>query len=284
MVGTLYVVGAPAGDLDDLTHRALRILGEVALVVADDVGHARQLLTHWDIATPLVSAGGDAPLDALETADVALLSAGWSPGPSGPGYRLVCAALERGVAVVPIPGPTVPITALVVSGLPADSFVYLGGLPRQSSACRDLLASVADERRTLVVVEARDHISAALTDLHRVLGDRPLVVAAASEEGTEVLWRGSLGKVPGLLAARAEPGPYALVIGGASGKRIRWGEDRLRAEVETRLAQGLGAKEIGQQLAVESGWLRREIYRLAVEVAQSDAGEGREAHAEAEQR
>ena len=142
------MVGAPVGDVEDITHRALRILRDVVLVVADDVDHARRLLADHDIATPLTATDSlDAPLSALETDDIALFSTGWSPGPSGPGQLLIHAAIERDFPVVPIPGPTLPVTALVISGLPADSFVYLGELPQGPAARRGLLASVASERR-----------------------------------------------------------------------------------------------------------------------------------------
>jgi 16S rRNA (cytidine1402-2'-O)-methyltransferase len=275
MAGTLYVVGAPAGDANDLTRRAARILGEVALVVADDEGHAQRLLAYHNIATPLISAGRVAALDALETGDLALLSPGWSPGPAGAGYQLVCSAIERGLSVVSIPGPSLPLTALVISGLPADSFVYLGELPLRQPARNDLLASLAAERRTL-------------------------------EKGTEVIWRGTLGespfgtKVPNTddgessltrehwaqsldppLGQRA-PGPLALVVGGAREQAVRWDEARLQAEIHALRQQGLGTNKIGRQLAAESGWPRRDIYRLAVKTTQPDTDTGWNSHAQPE--
>ena len=291
-VNNLYVVGAPAGEPHDLTRRALRILREVTLVVADDEGgrqfmsQAEPLMAHHGITTPLATAEGEAPLAALEKGDVAYLCPGWLLGLPNAGSRLVRAAIERGYPVVPVPGPALPITALVISGLPADSFVYLGNLPRHGPARHDLLASVAGERRSLVVVEQPDRLIPVLTDLQAALGDRPAVIVAASgelesasgiesplERGDGVIWRGSLGQVPeGYANMQDHPYPVVLVLGGARDQGIRssstpdrWDKDRLRAEIGACLEQGLGAREIGRLLAGESGWPRREIYRLAVE-------------------
>jgi 16S rRNA (cytidine1402-2'-O)-methyltransferase len=271
----------------------------VGFVVADDadgrqpMSHTRRLLAYHDIATPLATAAGEVPLAALDKGDVAYLCPGWLLGLPDSGCRLVRAAIERGHPVVPIPGPALPITALVASGLPADSFLYLGELPRQDPAWCDLLASVAGERRTLVVVEQSGRLVPALADLQAILGDRPVVIVAAGEvlrsaSETEsapewsggVIWRGSLGQAPEAYSGPPEghshvqdrPSPLILIVGGArgqelgpSGAQARWDEARLRAEIGACLERGLGAREIGRLLASESGWPRREIYRLAVE-------------------
>jgi 16S rRNA (cytidine1402-2'-O)-methyltransferase len=270
MVGTLYVVGATAGDAPDLTRRAARILGEVSLVVADDERHAQRLLDQHGIATSLVPSGMLAALDALETSDLALLLQGSSPGPAGSGHRLVCSAVERGFPVVSIPGPSLPLTALVVSGLPADSFVYLGELPLQQPDCNDLLASLAAERRTLLLTVMPQSLIATLNNLHTTLGGRPVVMVSASGDGIEVLWRGALDAAPDPTLDRRAPGCLVLVVGGAREQSVLWEEERLRAEIEAGLAKALGVKEISRKLAAESGWSRREIYRLAVEMGQSD--------------
>jgi 16S rRNA (cytidine1402-2'-O)-methyltransferase len=273
-VATLYIVGAPAGDPEDITPRALRILGEVVLVVAEDVDHAQRLLAAHGLDTPrLASTHADRPPSALHGGDVALLLKGWSPAPTGPSFQLVRAAIEGGFAVVPVPGPCLPLTALVVSGLPADSFVFLGELPRESVSRRDLMASVATERRTLVVLGPPHALPALLADLSGVLGQRPLVLVTASEEATGVAWRGTLGDVPKEALVELGSEPLALVIGGAQEPVGRWDEERLRAEVQRCLEQGLRAREIGRALAAESGWPRRAIYRLAARGAPFPPGE-----------
>jgi 16S rRNA (cytidine1402-2'-O)-methyltransferase len=273
-VGTLYIVGAPTGDPDDITLRARRILGQVALVVGHPP-HVRHLLDCYGIAKPVVVLsepgllpGFDRALDALRTDDIAILSTGLSPGPSGPVYQLIRAAVERGFPVVPVPGPVLPITALVISGLPADSFVYLGTLPQECSVRRDLLASVAAERRTLVVLENAHRLSDTMTDLGDTLGNRPLVLVSASGHQTGKIWRGTVREAAEHLLVDPAEEPWVLIIGGAPERVTRWAEERLRSEIQARLDHDLGIKEISRQLAVESGWPRREIYDLAVKIAE----------------
>ena len=275
-MGALYVVGAPAGDPKDLTRRALRILREATLVVAEDVGHAQRLLAHHAVTTRLLSVEEIPPLEALAAGDVALLSSGWAPGAEDPVLDWVRAAIEQGFPIMPIPGPVEPVTALVVSGLPSDSFVYLGELPEQSSACRALLAGVVDERRTLVILAPGPHLTELLAGLYAALGERPLAVVASpgptAPGWTDVIWRGALIDAPGAFSeatagAYRAPDRCVLVIGGAREQAIRWDEDRLRVEIQALVTQGLGAKEISRRLGPDTGWSRREIYHLAVEIA-----------------
>jgi len=263
MVNTLYVVGMPVADPGDITFRALRILGEVALIVAADVPRARRLLAHYDIATPLAARVGEgAILTALEAGDVALLFEGQSPGPPDPDLELIREAIECGFPVVPVPGPSFPVAALVISGLPADKFVYLGKLPPQRAGRRALLCSVAPQQCTLVALESPRHLADALADLHDTLGDRPLAVVGEPPE----VWRGTVSEALEQLAISPPQGESVLVIGGAQKRVTRWDEDQLRTEIQASLDQGLGVRAISRRLAAESGWPRREIYRLAVEL------------------
>jgi 16S rRNA (cytidine1402-2'-O)-methyltransferase len=283
-VGTLYVVGAPAGEPQDLTRRALRILKEVSLVVAAyaDMGAARRLLAYHGTNTPLQAAASpDTLLEALQTKDVALLTDGFSPGISAANQRLIRAALEHGFPVAPIPGPTLAITALVISGLPADSFVYLGGLSPGGSFTE---LPVMGERRTLVALVEPDHLAGVLDGLYEALGDRALAIVADSGQGTKVIWQGALEGATARAGEWPDHGPSVLVVGGAQAKASRWGEERLRAEIEALLEQKLRTKEISQQLAAESGWRRREVYRLAVEMAQRHGTEGKGGHARSNRR
>lgn len=139
-MGILYIVGTPIGNLEDITLRALRILNEVSLIAAEDTRRARKLLEHYGIHKPVVSYheySGEGRirrlLKALQQGDVALISDAGMPGLSDPGYGLIKAAIEEGIPVVPIPGPSALVSALVVSGLPTSSFLYLGFLPRTPS-------------------------------------------------------------------------------------------------------------------------------------------------------
>jgi len=268
-VGTLYVVGAPAGDPRGLSRRALRTLRESTLVVAEDEGDARQLLDHYGLGTPVAPAA-EPYLDALAEGDVSLLCPGQYPAPLGPGYQLVRLALDRGHPVAPIPGASLPVTALVISGLPADSFVYMGELPRDPTRRRELLLAVRAERCSILALSPRDLLPAALADLHSTLGDRPLVLASSSAWGVELVWRGRSAEASEAPFEPALPGPYVLVIGGAPDEAVRWDEERLRAEIRKRQAAGLKVKQISQELAKSSGWSSREIYRQCVELARLD--------------
>jgi 16S rRNA (cytidine1402-2'-O)-methyltransferase len=274
-VGTLYVVSAPVGDWDDITLRARRILAEVTLVLADDGALAQDLWAHCGITTPLEaipnpasSASVDRVLRKLEQGDVAILTRGWSPGPIGPDYKFIRTAIEHGFSIVPVPGPNLPVTALVVSGLPADSFVFLGQLPRQPEDRHALLASVTGERRTLVALAAPQRAAETMADLNAALGDRPLAVVAPSQ-APESVWRGTIGEAAEYLVGMPDQNPYVLVIGGARELARRWDEAQLREEIQLHLDQGLGVKKISRKLNVESGWPRREIYNLVVQIAKS---------------
>ena len=268
-VGTLYVVGAPAGDLDDLTHRARRTLGEAALVVAEDISLGQKLLAQHGLATPLFplqpSIGADdlnTLLDTLADRDVALLTSGGSVGPLHASQRLIRAAVAREIRVLAVPGPSFPIAALVISGLPTDSFVYLHRLPQEAEARRALLHAVSDQRRTLVLLDALD----SLPEMYQAFGDRELaVVASLEEEGAQVAWRGTLSLAIEEFAEEAPNWPCALVVGGAP-EAARWDEEKVRQQIQALQDQGYGAKAISQQLAAESGWPRRQVYQLALSV------------------
>ena len=196
-MGTLYLVATPIGNLEDVTARALRVLREASLIAAEDTRHTRQLLARFDIHTPLTSyfehnklAKLDEILSALAAGDVALVSDAGTPGLSDPGYELVRAALDAGHAVVPIPGPSALLAALVASGLPTDAFVYLGFLPRKDSDRQRLLASVAREPRTLVAFEAPHRLLDALRDIESTSATGPWPWPANSPSCTKKSFAG----------------------------------------------------------------------------------------------
>ncbi len=290
-MGTLYLVATPIGNLEDITLRALRVLKEAALIAAEDTRTARKLLTHFDIHTPLTSYFEhtklkklDALLAALERGDVAVISEAGMPGLSDPGYELVRAALAGGFRVAPIPGASALTAALVASGLPTDQFVYLGFLPRQKSARRKFLRTVADESRTLIAFEAPHRVRAALDDIAATLGDRQICVARELTKMFEEFFRGTVGEAQKHFAAHAPRGEFTLVIGGKrtgdrqqttensgqwavdSGQRAvdsgQWSDKRVREEVNARIAAGLSRPQAVKQVAREAGRERREVYRV----------------------
>jgi 16S rRNA (cytidine1402-2'-O)-methyltransferase len=220
----LYVVATPIGNLEDVSLRALRILREVRLIAAEDTRKTRRLLNAYNIETPLTSyhehskrAKLDYLLGHLEKEDLALVSEAGMPGLSDPGYDLIVTAIDRGISVVPVPGPSAVITALVISGLPTDQFVYVGFLPRRKGQRQRLLSSVSNEPRTIVAFEAPHRLREALTDIEEILGDRRVSVCRELTKVHEEVFR---GRVSEAREHFAQPrGEFSLVI---EGKTRAW--------------------------------------------------------------
>jgi 16S rRNA (cytidine1402-2'-O)-methyltransferase len=262
----LYIVATPIGNLEDISLRALRTLREVKLIAAEDTRRTRKLLNAYDIKTPVTSyhehnklAKLDYILDCLREGDVALVSDAGMPGISDPGYELIVAANEQGIPLVPIPGPSVVITALAVSGLDTKHFRYLGYLPAKAGARRRQLQEVAGEQATLVLFEAPHRLPAALKDVLEIVGDRKIAVCRELTKLHEEVFRGTVsGAIEYFTAPRGE---FTLVIEGHSGPE----RPQLTDEIEKRLKQmkrtGVGAKEAVAELAAATGLSRKELYQ-----------------------
>ena len=270
-MGKLYVVGTPIGNLEDLTFRALRILKEVSLIAAEDTRRAGLLTRRYGIDTPTTSyfegnklAKLDAIFGALDAGDVALISEAGMPGLSDPGYELIQTAIERGYEVVPIPGPTAPVTALVVSGLPTDAFLFLGYLPRRESRRRRLLGSVAREPLTIIVFETPHRLLESLADIEAVLGDRPLALCREMTKVHEEIWRGTVSEARAVFEDRGPRGEFTLVIGGAVEEEQRWDEEQVRTALEDLLAKGMRRPDAAKRVAELSGWDRSAVYKLSL--------------------
>ena len=275
-MGTLYLVATPIGNLEDVTLRALRILKEVTLIAAEDTRRARILARRYEIETPITSyfEGNkltklETVLRALDTGDVALISEAGMPGLSDPGYELIRVAIERGCPVVPVPGPSAPVTALVVSGLPSDSFLYLGFLPRRHSERRRLLAEVVGERRTLIAFEAPHRLCESLVDVESVLGDRTLAVCRELTKLHEEVWRGTVAGARVYFDEVEPRGEFTLVIGGAPKERARWDEGQVQTALDELLARGVPRPAAARRIAAISGWSRAEVYKLNLRVGQN---------------
>ena len=272
-MGVLYVVATPIGNLEDVTLRALRILGEVQLIAAEDTRTTAKLLARYEIHTPMVSffehnelVRQDKILRALETQDVALVSEAGMPTISDPGYRLVQAAIARRVPVVAIPGPSAVLAALAVSGLPTDSFLFLGFLPRRRGARQRLLASVADEPRTIVCFEAPHRLLAALEDIHQVCGDRRLAIACELTKKYEEVWRGVVSEAVARFRQTRPRGEFTLVLAGApSQAEPSWEETRVRQALAELIESGVSRRDAAAQVSQMAGWSKRAVYRLAVQ-------------------
>ncbi len=267
-MGTLYVVATPLGNLEDMSPRAVRVLREAHLIAAEDTRHTKKLLTHFDIHTELTSyfehnqrSKLDYILKKLEEGDVALVSDAGTPGVNDPGYELIRAALDSGFDVRPIPGPSAPIAALSVSGLPTDAFLYLGYLPHKRSERRRFLQAVADLPYTLIFLESPHRLLESLHDLLEVLGDRPACIAREMTKMFEEFWRGPLHRAIPYFSTAPVRGEFTLVVGGAPDRRpARWSAEALQAAIDQERRQGKPARQIATELAGRSGWSKREIY------------------------
>jgi 16S rRNA (cytidine1402-2'-O)-methyltransferase len=274
-LGTLYVVATPIGNLEDLSFRALRVLREVSLIAAEDTRATKRLLERHGIATRLTSyfehnktAKLDYVLAAIAEGDVALVSEAGMPGISDPGYELVVAAIERGIVVVPVPGPSAAVAALAVSGLPTDQFTYLGFLPRRGAERRRVLAEVAAEPRTLVAYEAPHRVQETLDDIAAVLGDRRLAVARELTKLHEEIVRGTIQEVQRHFAANPPRGEFTLVIAGRPREQSSVAPDEARQLLEAAKRAGHSGREAVAMVAAETGLSRREVYRLWLQLRQ----------------
>ena len=269
----LYVVATPIGNLEDITLRALRTLSGVALIAAEDTRHTSRLLSHFGIRTPLISCHEHNERQRTteligkirDGAAVALVSDAGTPSVSDPGYRLVSAALEAHIDVIPIPGVSAAITALSASGLATDSFVFAGFAPKGSGRRKTLLQSLADEPRTLLFYESPHRILAFLDDLQHVLGDRPAVLARELTKVHEEFIRGPLSHIRSVLAARATvKGECTLLVGGKSVT-----DDPAPTGLDAALREALaepGARlsAVVRQVAARLGLPRKQVYAAAL--------------------
>ncbi len=262
----LYVVATPIGNLEDISLRALRILREVKLIAAEDTRKTKRLLVTYDIKTPMTSyhehnkrSKLDYILGRLEDGDVALVSEAGMPGMSDPGYELITAAHERGIPVVPIPGPSAVVTALVISGLPTDRFVYIGFLPHKANARQRLLESVAHEYGSIVALESPHRLPATLNDILLTLGDRKIAICRELTKIHEEVFRGTISQA--IKHFTRPKGEFTLVI---EGKREK-DKPQLTEDIEKQLhymyQSGVTAKEAIAKISGETGLPRKELYR-----------------------
>ncbi len=270
-MGTLYLVATPIGNLEDISPRALRILGEVQLIAAEDTRVTGKLLSHFAISTSQISyhehnkiSKLERVLDALNEGDVALVSDAGTPAINDPGYELVCAALAAGHDVSPIPGPSSPIAALVASGLPTDSFLYLGYLPRKSKERREKLGEVENLPYTLIFLESPHRVLDALKDIETVLGNRPVAVARELTKLYEEIFRGDVVSAREHFTVNAPRGEFTLVVEGKKQADEIWTEASLKSELEAGIAAGESPSSLAKRLAKESGWKRRDLYQMIV--------------------
>ncbi len=269
----LYLVGTPIGNLEDISLRALRILGEVGLIAAEDTRKSGRLLKHYDIRTSLVSFHDySSPqkinklVRKLESQDVALISDAGMPGLSDPGYRLVRAAVDAGVRVEPIPGPSAAVAVLVSSGLPTDRYLYLGFLSRQPTGRRTALEEISRAPYTLLFFEAPHRLIDFLKDALQILGDRQACIGREITKLHEEIWRGSLSQALAHFEQGIIKGEITVVITGSSEMEEPWKEELVRRALQELLHQGVARKDAAASVAEDSGWRKRQLYKIALEL------------------
>jgi 16S rRNA (cytidine1402-2'-O)-methyltransferase len=274
---TLYVVASSIGNPQDLSPRALETLRTADLVLAEDTRSARKLLDGHGIDRRTQSCfDANEPARAEQAAtllrsgtSIALLSEAGTPTVSDPGYRVVRAAIAAGARVVPVPGPSAVLAALVGSGLPTDRFLFLGFPPRKAGARQELLEQVRGLPVTLVFFESPHRVVATLGDLATVLGkDRPACLCRELTKTHEEFVRGTLAELASKYESERPLGEVTLLVGGASAQEQGDGlsEEKLQARGRALLDSGLSVRDAADALASETGRPRRETYRLVLDL------------------
>jgi 16S rRNA (cytidine1402-2'-O)-methyltransferase len=273
--GIFYLVGTPIGNLDDMTVRAVKTLQTVDLIAAEDTRHTGKLLKHWQIETPQLSYhehNRQSRIPELiarlqQGSSIALVTDAGMPGISDPGYELVKACIEAGIAVVPIPGVTAAITALTAAGLPTARFVFEGFLPADNQERRSRLEALGSESRTIVLYESPHRLLATLQDLAaQFTPTRQVAIARELTKLHEEFWRGDLGGAIAHYTAQTPRGEFTLVVDGAAATQIVWTQAQLLSELKAIMLSGVSRSQASRQLAAISLLPRRELYQLALSV------------------
>lgn len=283
MSGKLYFCATPIGNLGDITLRVLDVLRAADLVVAEDTRHTRKLLSHFDISKPLLSCHEhneaervDQILERVVAGEtVAVVSDAGMPGISDPGAQLIEAAIARHIEWTVLPGPSAVLTGLILSGLPADQFVFLGFPPRRKQERILWLKNYLDLTFTLIFYEAPHRIAACLRDLEAVFGSRPAALVREISKRFEEVERGDLAELAALYATKEARGEFVLVVGGAdepSEKQISDADALL--QVQQMIARGVGPSQAIKEVAAEHGLSRRVLYNSYHQLSGVDRGEG----------
>lgn len=277
MKGTLYLCATPIGNLEDITFRCIRILKEVDLIAAEDTRQTLKLLNHFEIKNTLVSyhehnkheKGKELVRQLLEGKNIALVSDAGMPAISDPGEDIVRLCIENEINIIPIPGASASLTALIVSGLSTRSFCFEGFLPSNKKEKREKLEELSKETRTIILYESPHRIKETLADLQKHLGDRK---ASASRELTkkfEETIRGSLKEIEEILKKREIKGEFVLVIEGIDRKDLidnevkKWDNITIEQHILLYIEQGMDKKEAIKKVAEERKIPKKEVYQVS---------------------
>lgn len=268
--GKLYLVATPIGNLQDITLRALDTLRQADIIACEDTRQTRKLLTHFQIVKPLVSYHdfNEKPRtsqllnELLNGKNIALVSDAGTPGISDPGYTFIRGCIDAGIDIVPVPGPTSVISALLVSGLPVNRFAFEGFLPEKKAARLKLLENLNSETRTLIFFESAKRLQDSLKDVLEVLGNRSIAIARELTKKFESVYRGFLRDLLEKLSWDQMKGEIVLVVEGRSeAVQEEFKNVSIPDHVENAMRQlGLSKKEAMQWVAKARGISRKEVY------------------------
>ncbi len=267
MKGILYIVSTPIGNLEDITLRALRILKEVDVIAAEDTRHSLKLLNHYGISKPLISYWGEKEKikseDVLERLrngqSVALISDAGTPGISDPGAVLVRKAIDEGINIIPVPGPSALIAALSISGLNTNRFSFIGFLPPKASQRKKILQDLCFEDRTLVFYEAPHRIPETLPDIESLFGDRRIALIKEITKVHETIIRGNISDILKGLEKETIAGEYVIIVEGKGKEEKRTYTDAI-LEISSLMKKGMGRKEAVRKVAEQYKLSKKELY------------------------
>jgi len=274
--GTLYIVATPIGNLEDISLRALRVLKEVAVIAAEDTRVTRKLLAHYDIHTPMTAyhqhSKGRRAEEIIERLkrgeDVALVSDAGTPGISDPGHELIRFAIDEGITITSVPGPTAMITALVVSGLPTSHFTFDGFPPRKESERKAFFRGIKSDPRTIILYESPLRLLPTLKTALSELGDRRAAVVREATKMFEEVFRGTLTEVIARFTEHKAKGEIVIIIEGAGPEEAataqETGAETVEERLKTLMAQGMTERDAIRQTAAEMKLPRREVYAVAI--------------------
>ncbi|MFM7190389.1 MAG: 16S rRNA (cytidine(1402)-2'-O)-methyltransferase [Microcystaceae cyanobacterium] len=281
VLGKLYLVGTPIGNLEDMTFRAIKTLKKVDFIAAEDTRHTGKLLQYFEITTPQLSYhdhNHQSRLPSLlhhlhQGKSLALVSDAGMPGISDPGYELVQACLEQEIEVIPIPGVTAVITALVASGLPTDRFSFEGFLPTKPKERSDRLENLTQDLRTLIFYEAPHRLRETLTDLAQYFGGERLIVTGRElTKLHEEFWRGTLTEAIAHYQKVMPKGEFTVIVQGKiSAREQNLSENVLKAELTQLIASGMSRSQASRHLAQMTQLPRRQLYQLALSLESADS-------------
>ncbi len=273
-IGTLYLCATPIGNLEDMTYRAVRVLGEVPLIAAEDTRRTRQLLTHFGLSTRLVSyhehnkdEKGPRLIAWLEEGnDLACVSDAGLPGVADPGARLAADAVAAGIRVVPLPGANAALSALIASGLDTERFSFVGFLPRTKEKRRERLSEISGREDTLIFYEAPHRLAETMKAILDALGDRPAAIARELTKKFEEFRRGRLSELLAWCGETPPRGEFVLVVGGAEEKTeaVPAAPEDAVELVRTLAAGGMAKKEAIREAARRTGLSRRDVYQAVL--------------------